>query len=248
MNYAVSATSEHLAFLKEAIKWISCWRIDSPRQPHTIPWLASHHTSCSYAVNFHNNYISTCLLTRRLQEDWLENLFSTLRQKHGCNECLNAFQFIAALKQVFVRKLSNLSSRGNRKVVDSHLLARLTLGEPRAHQVVVTETLLPSETSGEDLLDIMKENALYYFAADITQRVLENRPAECIYESFLRSGDPAFSDSHQTLAMPKSQGKEGGLFALYCFQTLPCAVFFAAMKDMKKCFLEHMALLRICAT
>lgn len=237
MNYALSATSEHLAFLREAIKWISCWRFDSPRQPHTIRgWLVTIQAALMLWEDLHKNFNFTCLLTRRLQQDSLENLFGTLRQKHGCNEHPNVFQFIAALKHVFVGKLSNLSSRGNCEVVDSHLLARLSVGEPRAQQAVVTETLFPSETSGEDLLDITEENALYCFAGGITQRFLENRPADCTCEPLLRSGDPAFSGSHQTLAMLQSHGKEGGLFAN---STLPSVVFFEAVKDMEKCFVEH---------
>ncbi|KAH6932454.1 hypothetical protein HPB50_006055 [Hyalomma asiaticum] len=207
MNYALSATSEHLAFLREAIKWISCWRFDSPRQPHTIRgWLVTIQAALMLWEDLHQNFNFTCLLTRRLQQDSLENLFGTLRQKHGCNEHPNVFQFIAALKHVFVGKLSNLSSRGNCELVDSHLLARLSVGEPRAQQAVVTETLFPSETSGEDLLDITEENALYCFAGGITQRFLENRPADCTCEPLLRSGDPAFSGSHQTLAMLQSHG------------------------------------------
>ncbi|KAL1446669.1 hypothetical protein MTO96_028783 [Rhipicephalus appendiculatus] len=65
-------------------------------------------------------------------------------------------------------------------------------GEPQAHQAVVTETPFPSETSGEDLLDITEENALYCFAGGIAQRFLENRPADCIRKRQQEQADHDF--------------------------------------------------------
>ncbi|KAL3220161.1 hypothetical protein MRX96_029989 [Rhipicephalus microplus] len=52
----------------------------------------------------------------------------------------------------------------------------IALGEPRAEQAVITETFFPSETSGDDLLDITEKNALYFFVGGITQPFLKNSP------------------------------------------------------------------------
>ncbi|XP_042143896.1 uncharacterized protein LOC121834216 [Ixodes scapularis] len=187
MNYAISANSEHLEFLQEAVKWIASWRFDSPRQPHTIRgWLVTIRAVLMLWEDLSQNFNFTCLLTRHLQQDPLENLFGSLRMKHGSNEHPNVLQFIAALKHVSVGKLFTLTSRGNCEVHDSYMLARLSQGDP-AQALDIQEVDVPTgEMSGEDLPDITEENVLYCFAGNLVQQFLKSRPTDCACERLLK--------------------------------------------------------------
>ncbi|KAM7311789.1 uncharacterized protein ISCGN_008696 [Ixodes scapularis] len=234
MNYAISANSEHLEFLQEAVKWIASWRFDSPRQPHTIRgWLVTIRAVLMLWEDLSQNFNFTCLLTRHLQQDPLENLFGSLRMKHGSNEHPNVLQFIAALKHVSVGKLFTLTSRGNCEVHDSYMLARLSQGDP-AQALDIQEVDVPTgEMSGEDLPDITEENVLYCFAGNLVQQFLKSRPTDCACERLLKERGSAFTGSHQTLAMLQAHGKPGGLFADL---TPSSAGFFEAVKRWKNVF------------
>lgn len=87
--------------------------------------------------------------------------FGTVIRKHGCNEHANVFQFIAALKHISFRKLSNLMSCGNCAIGDTYLLAKVRDGGSATPPLFSGEGEVPSscKTSGGDLLDVEEENA-----------------------------------------------------------------------------------------
>ncbi|KAM7281594.1 uncharacterized protein ISCGN_006014, partial [Ixodes scapularis] len=133
----------------------------------------------------------TCLLTCHLQQDLLQNLFSSLRMKHGSNEPPNVLQFIAALKPIFVGKLITPTSHGNCDVHDSYVVARMSQGDPAQGPDI--QEALASETSGEDLPDITEENVLYCFAGNLVQQFLKSRPTDCICDRLLKEWGGAFT-------------------------------------------------------
>lgn len=63
--------------------------------------------------DLHENHDFEFLLTGKLNQDPIENLFATIREQHGCNETPNVFQFITGLKHILVGKLFKLSSQSN---------------------------------------------------------------------------------------------------------------------------------------
>ncbi|KAH9382056.1 hypothetical protein HPB48_008530 [Haemaphysalis longicornis] len=78
-------------------------------------WVTDNHSGHSRAWDdLSKNHNFLYLLTRRLQQDPLENMFGHLRQKHGCNTNPNVAQFISGLKHICIRKLFKLSEdKGN---------------------------------------------------------------------------------------------------------------------------------------
>ncbi|KAH9374482.1 hypothetical protein HPB48_023054 [Haemaphysalis longicornis] len=243
-NFAISANSKHLEFLREALEWIASWRFDIPRrQPHTIRgWRVTIQSVLMLWEELSQNFDFDCLLTRNLQQDPLENFFGSVRQKHGCNEHPNVLQFIAALKHISVGKLFNLTSRGNCEIQDTYVLARLAQGNPNeAPLLEVAEFPSSSEVSAEGLPDILEQNTLFCFSGHLVQQFLKSRPAECACGPLLRNEKAVFSGSHQILALLRSHDEPGGLFGQF---TAPSHGFFEAVMDMEKEFLEHVG---VCA-
>ena len=85
LRYAISEHSEHVEFLKGCLQWLDKWQFDSPRQPHTIRGLKITINGVLLLwEELHVSYGFPHLLTRRLQQDPLENFFGLVRQQHGC--------------------------------------------------------------------------------------------------------------------------------------------------------------------
>lgn len=243
-NYAISANSKHLKFLREALDWIAAWMFDSSkRQPHTIRgWLVTIQSVLMLWEDLSQNFDFDCLLSRNLQQDPLENFFGSVRQKHGWNEHPNVLQFIAALKHISVGKLFNLTSRGNCEIQDTYMLARLAQGNhDEAALFEVAEFPSSSEVSGEGLPDILEQNTLFCFSGQLVQQFLKRRPAECVCGPLLRNEEEVFSGSHQILALLRSHDEPGGLFGQF---SAPSHGLFLAVMDMEKEFLENVG---VCA-
>lgn len=129
MCYAVREQSEHLSFLEHCLPWIESWRFrtsESRCQPYTIKgWQVTIKAAIFPWKKLHQESGLHTLMTHRLQEDPLQNLFGLVRPQHGCNDNPTMFQLIAGLKHILVGKLSELCAGANCKKDASFLLDEL---------------------------------------------------------------------------------------------------------------------------
>lgn len=106
---------ELVEFLNYQIPWIQSWKFDARRQPQKIVgWQIAIRATLALWEDISTNCSFVYLLTRRLQQDRLENIFGIVRQKNGCNTKLNVGQFISGTKHICIQKPFKLSeNNGN---------------------------------------------------------------------------------------------------------------------------------------
>uniref|UniRef100_A0A6B0V389 Putative transposase n=1 Tax=Ixodes ricinus TaxID=34613 RepID=A0A6B0V389_IXORI len=105
MRFALSSSSGDINFLREKSSSIPKWQFLPPGRPHRV-------RGCHITINavfllwedLSGNFDFDHLLTRRLNQDPLENLFGMVRQQHGCNETPNSYQFVAGLKHILLER------------------------------------------------------------------------------------------------------------------------------------------------
>lgn len=121
MRRAISPNREHIDFLEFCIAWIRSRRFTAPRQPRTIlGWQVTIKAIILLWSGLHESFDFQFLLTRRLNQDVLENMFGIVRQQHGCNETPNAYQFASGLKHIIVGKLFKLSGHSTAKRIEQY--------------------------------------------------------------------------------------------------------------------------------
>lgn len=110
LRYALTGSCEHHDFLRPCLSWISLWKFDgaSSKHPTIKGWKITISAILSLWEDLHENFNFEFLLTRRLNQDPIENLFATVRQQHGCNETPNVFQFMTGLKHIDWQSLQTL--------------------------------------------------------------------------------------------------------------------------------------------
>ena len=104
---AISSDSVHIGFLQNALEWVGTWKAIGARS--TLPCIHGLKLSISALLRLLTNLSShqdfRFLITSRLNQDCLENLFSVIRQAGGCRDSPNAEQFGQALRQCAIKSL-----------------------------------------------------------------------------------------------------------------------------------------------
>lgn len=115
LRYAIKKGEPELVeFLEQQLPWIASWKFEGKRQPHTIiGWQITVKSILLLWEDVCQNYDFKFILTRRLQQDTLENIFGHIRQKQGCNSNPNVCQFTCGLKHIEIQKLLALAPNGN---------------------------------------------------------------------------------------------------------------------------------------
>lgn len=117
--------------------------------------------------------------SRKLATGPSREVSGCMRQKQRSNEHPNVLQFTAALKHTSLKKLFNLTSRGNCEIQDTNMLKHLAQCGPNKPPVVeVEEFRSPSEAAGEGLPDILKQNSLLCFSGHLMHQLLKRRHHE----------------------------------------------------------------------
>lgn len=114
LRYAIGkGKSELIEFLEQQIPWIAAWKFEGRSQPHTIiGWQITIKAILLLWEDISQNFDFEFLLTRRLQQDPLENMLGHIRQKQGCNMNPNVSQFVSGLKHIGIHKPFTLQIRG----------------------------------------------------------------------------------------------------------------------------------------
>jgi len=117
---AVSSKSVHNQFLKDSLQWIKKWNVIGARSQ--LPCVYGLQVTISALLQLWDYLKTECsfqfLLTSRLNQDGLENLFSVVRQAGGCRDSPNAEQFGQSLRQCAIKSLL-LAPKSANCVLDS---------------------------------------------------------------------------------------------------------------------------------
>lgn len=105
---AISENSAHWSFLATTEKFLGTMQVQKKGNsalPCTTGWLQNNSALKHLWDDLHNNYEFKFLLTRRLTQDCIENLFSVIRMKGGNNVTPDASKFRATLRIAIVQQL-----------------------------------------------------------------------------------------------------------------------------------------------
>ncbi|KAG0416139.1 hypothetical protein HPB47_006686 [Ixodes persulcatus] len=239
MRFALSSSSGHINFLREKSSWISKWQFLSPRRPHTVRgWQITINAVLLLWEYLSLNFDFDHLLTRRLNQDPLENLFGMVRQQHGCNETPNSYQFVAGLKHIFLGKMFQLSSRGNCEAGAATLLVELThlpVSTAASHQ---PEPLPAIETDELDLPDesyddLIQENVEYHFAGFLVESFLKKSVCH-LCPDLLSAARGVLTSEVQFHALLQARAP-GLIFGSFC---PPSDSFFQCFRILEQTFLQ----------
>lgn len=237
---------ELVQFLNDQIPWIQSWKFDAKRQPQTIVgWQITIRAVLDLWEDISTNYNFVYLLTRRLQQDPLENLFGHIRQKNGCNTNPNVFQFISGLKHICIRKLFKLSeSNGNVEDDKSELLQELSpFSLNKASLADTVESVQPDDFPSLDDISVLAHDirshtiddaAAYYVAGYLVKLFLARTVKTCSCSELLKDAGEDLSGAHQYFTMLKAYHVPSKLFGNL---TVPSEGAFTFVQELEVHFL-----------
>lgn len=156
MRHAMSETSGHKEFLSEKLKWFKNIKSKGKRQPDCLRgWQISIQALLMIWDVLHTEYHVKYLLTSRLNQDCLENLFSVIRHKGAQRDNPDVSQFRAAFRQCMVDSVMMPGKNANCvEDVDKFLLTLKNVNNPAPNP---TPILRPSPLDGipENVRSIM---------------------------------------------------------------------------------------------
>ena len=245
MRHALTETSGHIVFLKECSQWTSTVKSQGKRQlPCLTGW--SMAISCLLLLweDLHAAGVKF-LLTNRLNQDCLENLFSVIRGKGGNRDNPDPVQFKAAFRQVMVDAVMVPNSGANcLEDLDAFLLTLKGIGEtqaPCSTPFVVEPSVMSTVPESvrsllsvcalpEDGLSDAECNIIAYIAGYLCRKVLCKVCTEC--QEVLKGSIDERNPTH-VLLLKKSYGNTlgGGLIA-------PSNALYEFVEAMEKNFRE----------
>lgn len=247
-------------FLGKQLPWIASWKFEGKRQPHTIiGWQITIKAVLLLWEDVSQNYDFEFLLTRRLQQDPLEQMFGHIRQKQGCNSNPNVPQFISGLKHIGIQKLLTLSPKGNVEEDETDLLQELSPFSLSSESLVdvvqhVPQDDFPSlenitELAAHEESHVIDNSATYYVAGFIVKMFTEKAAEGCCCPDLLRDEHSNLDEPHQFFMMLKAYHVPGKLFGNL---TVPLSAAFTLVQQLESIFLsviESVAHLRsVCET
>ena len=115
LKSAIKSGSRHITFLGDCLKWLEGVRQQGSGKilPCIFGWQLSIASLIELWHDLQTNFDLTFLLTSRLNQDCLENFFSTIRFKGGHRDNPDSIQFRAAYRATAVDSIFVLSSASN---------------------------------------------------------------------------------------------------------------------------------------
>ena len=137
MKHAFTARNSHKEFLQDSLQWLETIKFtrgrlacsEGRKQCSSLLWKTLENANIKF------------LLTRRLNQDALENMFATIIEKGRYHTNPDARQFRAAFRQVLVDSLMLKSDGANcEDDLDSFLLSLKSLKTARVDDILTTLT------------------------------------------------------------------------------------------------------------
>jgi len=255
---AISSNSVHISFLQNALDWVGQWKPIGARS--ALPCIHGLKLSISALLHIWEN-VSTYhnlkfLMTSRLNQDCLENLFSVIRQAGGCRDNPNAEQFGQALRQCAVKSLLVVPKTANCAVDSDVLLTSMAdlscnkeTPNPSNPTVLLDMTceceeqttkkqlhILPEELDVQDLQsNATDDNIVTYISGYLIRKIsaVHNcSDASCSLVN-LESNSAMFEQQSQAFMYHKALLRERGDFGgLKC----PSEIFVSFVTEMESIF------------
>ena len=114
MRHAMTASSGHKEHLQKSLEWIKRIKTKEKKSPPCLEgWQISINALMMLWDKLHSEHDFRFLLTNRLNQDYVENLFSIIRAQGAQRDNPDAGQFRAAFRQVMVDMVMIPSKGGN---------------------------------------------------------------------------------------------------------------------------------------
>ena len=214
LRYAISDGSKHFAFLESCLKWLES--VSSAKNKKTLPcfqgWKMAIKALVMLWEDLHVNYGFSYLLTNRLNQDCVENLFSVIRGKGGQRDNPDACQFRLALRQVMVDRVLLTSDCANcESDVDNFLFNFKSIGEAcsnHGNEQVNPEPVDVIPSSVRSLMQVFmqpsmptaeEDNILVYICGYLCRKLSKVMCRHCV-SLLCGTLDPSINESHTFLS------------------------------------------------
>lgn len=238
LRYAMSKSSDHITFLKDRmLKYFdNAAFVGVRRQPPCLQGcIVTTMGLLSLVEDLSVNYKIKKIRTRFLNQDMLENAFSTLRQQQGCADNPTSRQVERGLRAMTLSSLSKINNSSNcESEVEKAVLSLSNLPK-----VVVTHDKTPVEAMKDvnpnEEMDLAEENALYYCAGFLTRKFLETHDCEtCKKQLLVEPSERMLKENYQMFLYFKAHSKQLGCEFGHLYA--PCYEAFRSLKTIDNIF------------
>ena len=152
MGHAVSQSSKHLEFFENSLQFFDDLKVDSSNTIYCVNgWKLSIKATMELWHDLHNDHEYGFLLTNRLNQDCIENLFSIIRGKGGHRVNPSSMEFRAAFRQVAFDQIVEQSAGSNCAAdTDDILLTMTNVQDGDLCENVCDQSVNPSPSSSCD--------------------------------------------------------------------------------------------------
>lgn len=223
LRYAIGPRSEHISFLDpKLLDYLDkAAYLGVKRQPFVlIDWIVSIRGLLMLVDDLNQTYNTKSIRTRLLNQDTLENSFSTLRQQHGCSDNPTTKQLERGLRMTSLSSLLKLSASSNcEDEMEKAVLGLKNLPTElfsKKKQLSPTDVLSLTETETFDLnenvdLDIIEECALYYCCGFITRQFARKHKCPiCEFKLLVDPDERMLSENYQMFMYFKAHSNKLG--------------------------------------
>lgn len=169
-------------------------------------------------------------MTRRLNQDCLENFFGRVRTRNGNSTEPTSWQLVSSFRKIFFITIIIHPMQGNCSddlwdilLEGNNLYASLTTDEqqstsseqlaniPEVSQQKNTNVNPPISSADYNAFDLPEKNALVYTCGYLLKKCFDQHKDCCLFESYLRSANSALNFSQDTTFIRyKDYCKDGG--------------------------------------
>ena len=183
----LSHKSCHLEFIKEIKSYIKSWEVCAPPHVHIHcidGWLINLASLEALWQDLQSHKVKY-LLTRRLNQDCLENLYAKLRIRFGSCDHPSAYNFMKGLKSLMTHDLFSLPSTSNCEADESQFLDVISTWEPDYPLATSSDSDSDSEDTVVDRMPLVERNALVYIAGWTCKKFLRSHDCQNCRENLL---------------------------------------------------------------
>jgi len=186
LQRAISEGSGHIEFLQSNIEWLKSVKIFDTVNSKFVTnnvkcvqgWIKTINSVTQLFLYLREKYDLKFLLTRRLNQDCLENFFGVIRTKGGCCDNPTAVQFVNHFKRVCCTSLLLQVTTGNTAADDDQMLINLksclSLKNVTKHSSVKHNVSNLNKVSVSDftIRSMPEQNAFVYVCGYLLKKML----------------------------------------------------------------------------
>ena len=185
---AISKDSPHQEFLEDMLKFVISIKVVDPSSQEDVTNKLRCLKGLQLTINgvlalwsdLQENHARQFLMTRRLNQDPLENFFGLIRQQGGNSDNPTPYQFMKAFRKLFFDNyLSPLPSFNCSADSDTFLMAvedQNSLSDPGTHKITTNRPIIEEKDYKHEEVEknLVSMNALTYVAGYLLQKCLNN--------------------------------------------------------------------------